>query len=396
MGIDYNKEAEKAAPEFLNIYKYFHENPELSGEEWNTKKRIMELLTEWGVKCRSCASTGVYAVIQSSSPGHTIAFRADMDALPVSEETGLSYQSKRGGVMHACGHDAHMAMLLGSIKILNEQKKRLKGNLVFLFQPSEERNGGAKRMIEEGVLKNPEPELVVALHVWNQPAHSITVMPGPVMAQPDAFRIEIEGKGGHGAAPSSCKNPIPVLASLVTSISSLVQERIPPREAAVVNVCRISCGENYNLVSDRGFLEGTIRTYHKEVRKEIIKQLKILTESLCVIYGVKGKFTMSSGYPATINDPKAAAWGQRILTKKLDGTHVYNKGEPSMLGEDFSYFGNIVPGLYLRLGCAKEEQFPLHHSKFCIDETILKDGVSAICLLAAGFTEEGYGENEDN
>lgn len=385
--------------EIMQFYKHLHENPELSGRERNTQKWILELLAKWNIECRTCADTGVYAVIKSGRPGHTIALRADMDALPVTEQTDLPYRSHQKGVMHACGHDAHMTMLLSCIRILSQRQEELYGNIVFLFQPSEEKDGGAQRMIAEGILKEPKPELTAAFHVWPQKAHTITCMPGPVMAQPDGFRIEVTGKGGHGAAPEACKNPITALAALIMAIKGMTADILSAKEQAVVTVCQMHCGENYNLVADSGYLEGTIRTYDTAVRNILIEHLNRLTLSIPAAYGMQGNFSMNSGYPATINDRRAAVWASDLLRQELTETEIFTAGEPSMLGEDFSYFGAENPILYMRLGCFRpdpKKQFPLHHSSFTIDESILAEGAAALCLLAEQFSKEGYERNEDD
>lgn len=398
MNMNFYKKVKESEGEIRGIYTHFHRNPELSGQERETQSFILELLKQWQVECRPCADTGVWAVIRSGRPGHTIALRSDMDGLPVLEQTGLPYESEKKGVMHACGHDGHMTMLLGCIKVLQECQKELWGNFVFLFQPSEEKNGGAEPMIKAGALDSPAPELIIAFHLWPQKAHTITCLSGPVMAQPDAFCIEIEGKGGHGASPHLCKNPILALSSLALAILGITGSAVNAQEAAVVNVCQIRCGENYNLVAERGFLEGTIRTYDENVRSVIISRLKVLTESMATAYGMTGTFTMDSGYPATINEERAARWAHEVLEALMPEITVSSVGEPSMLGEDFSWYGKRCPALFLRLGCWPQEakrQHPLHHSCFCVDESALTDGITAFCLLAYTFTKEGYQLDEN-
>lgn len=393
MSIDFYQRAREIEEEIKNYYIHFHKNPELSGQEYKTQEWILEKLREWQVESRVCADTGVYAIIRSGRSGHTIALRADMDALPVKEETHLPWESENVGVMHACGHDVHMAILLGCIKILQECRECLKGNVVFLFQPSEEQQGGARRMIAEGVMTDPTPELIAAFHVWSQMAGSITCMEGPVMAQPDAFIIEIKGKGGHGAVPHLCKNPIPAMAAMINAIGNITADAISAQEAAVVNICRIQCGEKYNVVAERGYIEGTIRTYDAGVREIIIHRLKKLTESIAEAWEMEGRYSMSSGYPATVNSKAAAHWAAHVLKEKLTEVKIFTEGEPSMLGEDFSYFGKQCPALFMRLGSWKKEktkQHPLHSSCFEVDESILKEGVAAFCVLASAFTEKGF------
>lgn len=395
---DFYHKIREMEDDIKNYYRYLHRYPELSGKEYKTQSWILEQLRKWKVECRPCADTGVYAVIRSKNQGHTIALRADMDALPVAEHTGLPWKSEHDGVMHACGHDAHMAVILGCIRILQECRDRLCGNVVFLFQPSEEQQGGARRMIEEGILDDPAPEFIAALHVWPQEAGSITCMPGPVMAQPDAFCIELKGKGGHGASPHLCRNPIPAMASLVNAIGNITADTVSAQEMAVVNVCRIQCGTKYNVVDENGFLEGTIRTYNNEVREKIVRRLKRLTVSTAEAWEMEGIYSMSAGYPATINDKTAARWAARILNERLKNIKVFTEGEASMLGEDFSYFGEHCPTLFLRLGCwSKKEgkRYPLHNGCFEIDESALAEGVLVFCVLVSAFTERGFETEEE-
>lgn len=294
--------------------------------------------------------------------------------------------------MHACGHDAHMTILLGCIKILQQYRENLQGNVVFLFQPSEEKNGGARQMITEKVLEDPMVELIMAFHIWPQKAGTITCIPGPVMAQLDAFRIEVEGKGGHGAAPHITRNPVSALAALVPMIERIPSIVIPAQSTAVVNVCHIHSGDSYNVVSDKGYLEGTIRTYDADIRAKIIGQLEKIAEIIPQGYGMQGRYSMDSGYPATVNDRPAALWAADILKQELPEIEIISDAEPSMLGEDFSYYGQKVPALFMRMGgWPREEknQYPLHHCRFQIDESVLADGISAFCILAAAFTEKG-------
>ena len=389
---NYIDRAKQIEEELKEMYQHFHQNPELSGEEWETQKWILECLTSWGVECRPCADTGVYAVIKSGKPGHTIAFRADIDALPIKEQTGFSFQSKNDGKMHACGHDAHTTILLGSIKLLQEMKEQLVGNVVFLFQPAEEKDGGAKRMLAEHVLDNPPVELIVAFHMWPQPAHTITCLAGPVMAQSDSFKIMVTGKGGHGGLPHKAKNPITALATMVPMLEKIPAMMVAAHETAVVNICQIHGGDRYNVVSDQGFLEGTIRTFDSEIREDIIRQIKKIAETVPEIYGMQGELSLDSGYEPTINDQAAAIWAVDILAEKLSEVEIIGDDTPSMLGEDFSYFGQQVAALFMWLGYWKAdeaEQFPLHHKKFQIDETVLSEGVAAFCVLAEEFTKEG-------
>lgn len=397
MNIDFYKEALEIFPEIQEIYHYLHQYPELSGEERNTQTWVMDLLKAWGMEVRACADTGIYSILRGEKKGHTVALRADMDALPIQEKTGLNYCSRKDGVMHACGHDAHMSVILGCIKLLLRYKDEISGNIVFLFQPSEEKDGGAKRMIKAGVLDDPKVDMIMAYHVWPQPVHTVTCSVGPVMAQPDAFRIDVKGKDGHGAAPHECKNPVSVLAAMIPAIERISGMVINANESSVVDVCRIHAGSRYNMVSDTGYLEGTIRTYHTEVRERIINELERIAKKLPEAYGMQGSYSMSSGYPATINDAETAMWAQEMIKKNFDKIELLPHRYPSMLGEDFSYYGQKIPALFMQLGIWGEKEsdrFPLHHQKFHIQEEAIADGIAVLSLLAFEYSKLGIQKQE--
>lgn len=395
--IDYYKKSKESEQSIIEDYRFLHRHPELSGREYRTQEYILSKLREWNVECKAAANTGVYAIIRGKRPGHTIALRADMDALPISEENEHPYVSLFPGIMHACGHDAHMAMLLAAARLLRVSDVS-HGNIVFLFQPSEERDGGARQMIEAGVLDDPKVELAAAFHMWLQPAHSLSCIPGPVMAQPDAFRIKLFGKGGHGAAPHLCKNPIPALAALVQAIGGLLPLFVSAKESAVLSICSVHCGDSYNVVSEEGVLEGTIRTYDRTVREDILQALRGLAKSIPEAYGLQSEFELDFGHPPTHNDVRAAKWAYSLLKERLCETAVYPEGEASMLGEDFSYFSERCPILYMRLGYQNAglgSVYPLHHKLFKIDESVLAAGAAAFCILASDFTKNGFEQRKD-
>ena len=385
---DYVQEAEKISRELKEYYRYLHQYPELTKEEVNTQKWILEKLKSWGVDCKPCADTGIYAIIDSGKPGKTIALRADMDALPIKEETGLSFRSKHDGVMHACGHDAHMAILLGCIKILKSRQEDLCGKMVFFFQPAEESLYGAVKMIEEGVMDNPKVDLVATFHIWPTEIGTITCAGGPIMAQADIFRIDVKGRGGHGGVPHKAVNPISALAAMVPMIERIPSMMITPHQAAVVSVCHITSGERFNIIPETGYLEGTIRSFDLKVREDIVNQLKKISETAGVAYGVEGVYTMESGSPPTINDKDSARWAAEVLKTKLPTTQIITEAEPATFAEDFSEFAKYAPTIYMALGGwskEKDKQYPLHNSKFQIDESALVLGVSAFCILAEEF-----------
>lgn len=394
--IDYFQEAEKISQELAEYYRYLHQHPELSRKEYNTQKWIMEKLKDWGVSCRPCADTGIYAIIDSGKSGRTIVLRADMDALPVKEETELTFSSVNDGVMHACGHDAHMTMLLGCIKILKEHQDQLHGKVVFFFQPSEEGLCGARRMLEEGVMEHPKVDLAVAIHVWPAQSGAITCVSGPVMAQADLFRIDVKGKGGHGGVPHKAINPIPALAAMVPMIERIPSMVLSPFQPVVVNVCHLTSGERFNVIPETGYLQGTIRSYNPEVRQTIIEQLEKIAKEAGIPYGVEGVYSMEPGVPPTINDEDAAKWAAEVLKSKLPNAKIITEAEPATYAEDFSEFAKHAPIVYMALGAwnkEKDKQYSLHNSRFQIDESALALGVSAFCVLADEFCRSGDNEH---
>jgi amidohydrolase len=385
---DYLQEVEKISGELREYYRYLHQHPELPEEERNTQKWILEKLKSWGVTCRPCADTGVYAIIKSGKEGKTIAFRGDMDALPVKEETGLPFSSVNDGVMHACGHDAHMAVLLGTIKVLKSYEEELSGNVVFLFQPAEEKLSGAKRMLEESVMDNPKVDLVAAFHVWPRAAGTIACVTGPVMAGADIFRIDVKGKGGHGGVPHKAVSPIPALAAMIPMIERIPSMLLSPYEPAVVNVCHLTSGHRFNIIPETGFLEGTIRSFDLETRKVIINQLEKNAKTVAISYGVEGTCTVELGCLPTINDNEATKWAAEVLRSKLPEATIITEADPATFAEDFSEFGQYAPTIYMGLGAWSEDedkQYPLHNSRFQVDESALVLGVAAFCAMVEGF-----------
>lgn len=381
---------DKYNDEFINIRRALHMIPEASGNEYKTQKFICDYLEKNNIEHRKVVGTGVYAIIRGKNKGKTIAFRGDMDALPIEEETGLDFSSLHHKIMHACGHDAHITFLLGTAKVIQEIKDNLSGNFIFLFQPSEERFGGAKRMIEEGLLKSPLVDAVIGAHVWNLPLGTIVSKPGAIMACPDIFKIVIEGKGGHGAEPHLSVNPIIPLAKMVSVINDIRAVYINGKKPSVISVCNIHGGEEYNIIPESAYLEGTIRTYDNDLRSEIISKIEDATLNIAQAYGARGDFILTPGYPATFNNEKLSKWVYNRLVKNFPEYTVIDSIEPSMAGEDFSYFGYEVPSLFLWIGAQSSNNaniFDLHHPKFNIDEGVLNIGIKVFTNIACNFSD---------
>ena len=381
-------EGEKLAQEIIQLRRLFHQFPEVSGEEYETSKKIQQKLDEYQIPYTTgYAGTGVLGVIEGGLPGKTVAIRADMDALPITEETDLPFASKIDGKMHACGHDAHVAMLLGAARLLNNVKGQLHGKVLLVFQPSEEITpiGGAGPMMDDQVFAEHTPDVIFAQHVWpDLPVGQIGVRPGPMMGASDRFKVEIEGAGGHASMPHQTVDAIIVANTVISNLQTIVSRNVNPVDSTVLTIGRIEGGYRYNVVADKVTFEGTIRTFKNET-KEMVKDrffsiVRGVTESL----GAKATIEYFDGYPATVNDEK---WAERIkdTAQELLGTDSTPAVEPCLGGEDFSRFLLKYPGAYFWLGTAMpgvEKQKPLHDPKFMLNEEAIPLGMEIMAQIA--------------
>jgi len=327
--------------------------------------------------------TGEVGRLKGSHPGPEIALRADMDALPMQETGEVPYRSVNDGIMHACGHDGHTAMLLGAAEALAQSKDQLKGTVRFLFQPAEEGHHGAKFMVEDGAVKGVDE--VYGLHLWNyQPFGTIGVQSGPIMACADKFEIKVKGTGGHGAAPQGTVDAVVVAAHLITALQTIVSRNTNPLESTVVSVGQINGGHNFNIIADQVDLRGTARAYTSENQKLIIAQMNQIIDGVAKTFGAKIELDYQKGYPVTINAPGPTE-KTRIAAQKIAGPGVIPP-YLSMGGEDFSYFANEVPSCYFFIGSAPTDREPMsvpHHcSHFDIDERALLVGASVYTQIA--------------
>ena len=362
----------------------FHKHPELSFQEKRTSKIVAKKLESYGIETqKNVGKTGVVGILESENKGPTIALRADMDALPIQETNNLSYKSVNDGVMHACGHDAHTAILLGAAEVLSKMKKKLRGNIRFIFQPAEEGFGGARFMIDDGAIDNVDE--IYGLHVWNyQKSGTIGIKAGPVMAAADIFTIKINGKGGHGAAPQGTVDSIMVASHLIQALQTIVSRNTNPLESTVVTVGQINGGYNFNIIADEIILKGTTRAYTMKNKNLIKKRMEDIILGIEKTFNAKIILDYKDGYPPVINDKKAT---QTIYdaAKKIVKNNVI---EPylSMGGEDFSYYTKKIPGCFFFLGSAPKDCKPLstpHHcSHFDIDEEAMLIGSSIFVEIA--------------
>ncbi len=367
-------------PWLIDIRRDFHRHPELGMAEFGTSRKISELLGEMGIQHRTgIANTGIVGIIEGSKPGKTIALRADMDALPIREETGLSYASVNEGQMHACGHDAHMSVLLGAARVLNSLKADLSGNVKLFFQPAEETEGGAKPMIEAGCMEGPKVDHVLGLHVTPYAeAGQIMIRPGKICASSDGLTITIRGKSAHGAYPEEGTDAIVIAAQIITSLQTIISRNLSPMDSGVITIGMINGGLKENIIADQVRISGTIRTLDPNIRTLIKERIENLVSGVAKSLGGDALVEFESGYPPVINDDELVNVIETNAISLLGKENVLFKERPSMGVEDFSYFGQAVPSAFYYLGCANREQgimAPGHSSKFQIDENCLKTGV---------------------
>ncbi|MDW8159344.1 MAG: M20 family metallopeptidase [Bacteroidia bacterium] len=379
-------QAQNIFPKVVAIRRQIHQYPELAFEEYQTAKLVADFLKELGLQVQEgVAKTGVVALLKGAKPGRVIALRADMDALPIQEANPVEYASCINGKMHACGHDAHTASLLGCAAILTTLKDELPGQVKFIFQPSEEKEpGGASVMIQEGVLKNPAPQAIIAQHVASYlPVGKIGIRAGEYMASADEIRIVIRGKGGHGAQPHTCIDPIVIAAQIIVTLQQLVSRVADPRIPTVLTFGKIEAQGATNVIPDTAYLEGTFRTFDEKWRTQahqwIQKTVKGIAESL----GAEVNIQLQKGYPVLYNDV--------LLTQQIRENIAFYVGEENieelpiwMASEDFAFYTHHIPGCFYRLGTRNESKgivHPVHTPYFNIDEDALRISTGLMAWL---------------
>ena len=358
---------EKYLQHMINLRETIHMYPEDGFSEFTTSKIIIEELEKLGIKVqKNVAKTGVVGLIEGKYPGKTVLLRADMDALKIQEQADVEYKSKIDGMMHACGHDGHVAGLLGAAMILNELKDNLHGNVKLVFQPAEERDGGALPMIEEGVLENPKVAAAFAAHLWGYLNEGeVHLKEGPMMASPDIFNIKVIGKGGHGAVPQESIDPIVITCQIVNSLQTIVSRKINPLDPVVITCGRIQGGDCHNVIPNEVELEGTIRTFNEETRNWVPKVMEDLIRGITTSQGAAYEFKYEPKYPALINDKYMTSFAKESLKKVVGEENVFDLKEPNMGGEDFAYFAQKVPSAFIFVGIANNKSEPvIHHNPY--------------------------------
>lgn len=381
------KRAEEIKGQLISWRRDFHRHPEVAFKEKRTSAVIRDFLEDLGLPVDSMAKTGLRAFLKGKSGGPTVALRADIDALPIQEEGDKEYVSQISGSAHACGHDGHMAIIMGAAQILTEMKDELPGNVVFLFQPSEERiPGGAKSMIDEGALSGVDA--IFGLHLWQSlPSGMVGLVKGAMMAQPDAFSITIKGKGGHGSMPHQTVDSILVAAQLVVNMQSIISRNMDPLKPAVISLGTIEGGTIYNIIPEKVTLTGTVRSFDPAVQVLAEKRLREITEKTCATFGATAEFDYEQGYPPVVNDSDMINFVERIAASVLGKQHIEYIA-PVMGGEDFSYFLQKIPGAFVFFGAGDGMEFPHHHPSFDLDEKSLPDAVGFITSVAFEYLSE--------
>jgi amidohydrolase len=379
--IDYVKEAEQLFPYTQSLRRDIHQHPELGFREVRTSDIIVKELKNIGLEVHAgVAETGVIGILKGIRPGPVVLIRADMDALPISEETNAEYSSEIPGVMHACGHDGHTAILLTVAKLLHAYQDEIAGTIKFVFQPAEEGLGGAERMIIDGVLEDPKPDLSLALHLWNdQPFGWIGISQGSSMAGAEIFKINIRGKGGHGAAPHLAIDPILASAHIITALQSITSRNIHPLKSAVVSVCTINGGEAFNVIPQEVHLAGTIRTFDPEVREKVLERFDVIVYGMAETMGCQADIEINRLTPAVINNPVIASRVQSIAKELYPGDIIDDSNYITMGSEDMAFMMEKVPGCFFFIGSANHEKnldASHHHPRFDFDEQALTKAVS--------------------
>lgn len=371
------KRIDEIYDEIVNIRRELHKNPELSNLEFNTNKLIRRFLDENNINNKTIVKTGVIAEIINSKEYKTVAIRSDIDALPIKEKNTFSYKSQNEGVMHACGHDVHTAILLGSAKILNELKEVYKGNIKFFFQPAEETTGGALPMINKGVLKNPNVDYIIGLHVMPYIENGkIELKYGKLNASSDNIKISIIGKRGHGAYPESGIDAIVIMSHILTQIQTIVSRNISPLNSSVISFGKISGGDAPNVICENVSIEGTIRTLDIETRNFVKKRIYEIVENTSKAFNAKSEIIINEGYEPLINDDYVTSIVEKTAKEILNENSIIYKEYPSLGVEDFSFFSNRVKGAFFHLGCKKNDLITtLHSDNFDIDENCIKTGI---------------------
>lgn len=389
---DYLTLAQTIAPQLIAWRRDFHQHPEIGFQEIRTAGVVAEHLQTLGVETTTgVGKTGVVGLIEGREPGPTVLLRVDMDALPITEETGLPFASQNHGVMHACGHDGHTAIGMGVAQLLVETSDQWSGQIKLLFQPAEEGLGGAMATVKDGVLMNPAPDIAFGLHLWNQsPSKEVFVQAGPLMAAADKFFITITGRGGHGGQPHTTIDAVLVASQAVNALHTIIGRNIPPQETVVLTIGSFHAGNAFNVIAERAELSGTLRTFNPVTRELLIKRMDEVLAGVAAAHGARYTLKIADeSTPAVINDAEAAAVA-RTAASEVVGADKVTEIRPLMVAEDMAEILNRVPGCYMMLGAEPPggARGPHHNPKFDIDEAMLPYAVALLANTAVHYLQQ--------
>ena len=395
---DWTAVGEAELPDVIELRRAIHADPEIGLHCPRTTEKIKAALKGLPLEIREGTSTtGFVAILRGGGGnGRTVLLRGDHDALPMQEETGLPFASRVPGAMHACGHDAHTAMLVGAARALSARKSELPGTVVFMFQPGEEGYHGARYMIEDGLLDDPKPEAAFALHISpNAPAGTFVSRPGALLASADTLSATITGRGGHAAMPHECLDPVPVACEVVLAFQSWIARQVPVSDPAVLSITRIEAGTAHNIIPGKVELLGTLRTLSETTRARAQEAFKRIVEHVAAAHGATGEAHIDHGYPVTMNDPRATEMMREAAIGFDAGKGWMPMPAPMMGAEDFSYVLREVPGAMAFVGVAPEGSDPrtnppLHNTLMTIQEDVMARGVAMHCAMATRFLERGF------
>ena len=401
------EDARAIAGDIVALRRAIHAEPELGLQTPKTRDKIRAALAHLPLDWREGPSTtGLVATLKCGAQGRTVLLRGDMDALPMPEETGLEFASAIPGVMHACGHDAHVAMLAGAAELLCRRADALAGEVRFMFQPGEEGWHGARFMLDDGLLGGagrdgdtgrPLPDAAFALHVMpNAPHGLIGGRAGPLLAAADQIEIVVEGRGGHASLPHQTLDPVPVACEIVLAIQTMVTRRFNAHDPVVVTIAEVRAGSAHNVIADRAVLRGTMRTLSAEHRERLADSLRLLAAGIAGAHGLTAEVTVMEGFPVTVCDPRAVDFGEAV-TRELFGEAAFQRlADPIMGAEDFAYVLEKVPGAMFFIGVAQQGEdwtrcCGIHSTRMMLDESVMPQGAALLAGLATGFLERGFG-----
>lgn len=376
--------------EMITMRRYLHQHPELSLEEFDTTRYIAQQLEQLGLDYQLMQPTGIMTEIKGAQPGKTVLLRADMDALSIQElNTHLDYQSVNVGKMHACGHDAHVSMLMMALRALLAEKDRIKGSVRFIFQPAEEIGMGAKLMIEQGILEGVDNAF--GIHIWSMDkAGLINCNIGPTFAATDRFQIHFKGYGGHAARPHLTKDAVVMVSQYISQVQNIVSRAIDPMESAVITIGKVEAGDRFNIIAENAKLEGTVRTFDPTTRNIVESELQNFAEKIAAMYGGTVEFEYNRILDPVVNEKNSAELVNRIA-KEAFGEEFVGHFPPKMIGEDFGQYNHYISGAFATVGARGEDNgaiYPHHHARFNIDENSMKVGAELYAQYALEYLNQ--------